>query len=170
MFCQQLVDFILLLWWRALCTVSRCKLMHNCVLDANYKIVVKRCVFRDSCIILSVKQFCHVVSISSATISRYILVLTCNLLSLDSLTSKRYLIGMPSSQSWKSSESMAENTMLNRVKPAHLVSLYSIRLRKRFREPSIILDPCEHTIMELLYLCYELWFWIFHQDWLYRML
>ena len=41
--------------------------------------------------------------------------LACNLLRLKSFPSKRYLIGIPLSPSWKASVSMAENIMLNSV-------------------------------------------------------
>ena len=44
--------------------------------------------------------------------------LACNLLGLKSFPSKRYLIGIPLSPSWKAAVSMAENTMLNRAGPS----------------------------------------------------
>ena len=58
---------------------------------------------------------CHVISqeelVSSTSVCS--LDFACNLLRLNSFPSKRYLIGIPLSPSWKASVSMAENIMLN---------------------------------------------------------
>ena len=52
---------------------------------------------------------------NSSSTSVCTLDLACNLLRLKSFPSKRYLIGIPLSPSWKAAVSMAENFMLNRV-------------------------------------------------------
>ena len=52
---------------------------------------------------------------NSSSTSVYTLDLACNLLRLKSFPSKRYLIGIPLSPSWKASVCMAENIMLNSV-------------------------------------------------------
>ena len=52
---------------------------------------------------------------NSSSTSVCTLDLACNLLRLKSFPSKRYLIGIPLSPSWKASVSMAENIMLNSV-------------------------------------------------------
>ena len=52
---------------------------------------------------------------NSSSTSVYTLDLACNLLRLKSFPSKRYLIGIPLSPSWKASVSMAENIMLSSV-------------------------------------------------------
>ena len=52
---------------------------------------------------------------NSSSISVCTLDLGCNLLRLKSFPSKRYLIGIPLSPSWKASVSMAENIMLKSV-------------------------------------------------------
>ena len=59
---------------------------------------------------------CHVIAKRNSS-STFVctLDLACNLLRLKSFRTKRYLIGIPLSPSWKASVSMAENIMLNRV-------------------------------------------------------
>ena len=52
---------------------------------------------------------------NSSSTSVCTLDLACNLLRLKHFPSKRYLIGIPLSPSWKASVSMAENIMLNSV-------------------------------------------------------
>ena len=79
--------------------------------------------------------------------------LAYNLLRLKSFPSKRCLIGIPLSSSWKSSVSMAENIMLNSVKASTQPCF--ICHREWIRKFAIILDPCKHTNVELPHHCYE---------------
>ena len=63
---------------------------------------------------------------NSSSTSVCTLDLACNLLRLKSFPSKRYLIGIPLSPSWKAVVSMAENIMLNRVGLVHSLAWHHL--------------------------------------------
>ena len=92
---------------------------------------------------------------NSSSTSVSTLDLAYNLLRLKSFPSKRYLIGLPLSTSWKASVSMAENIMLNSVEASIQPCLTPFCHRESIRKLAIIIAPCKHTIMELPYHCYE---------------